>query len=64
MKPDDFMTLPELAEYLQVHPVTIYRMLRRKQISGLKVGGDWRFFRDEIEHLITDRAEVRLRNAR
>ncbi|HUO05747.1 MAG TPA: helix-turn-helix domain-containing protein [Candidatus Binataceae bacterium] len=37
------LTVNELAEYLRVHRSTIYRMLKRGQLPGFKIGSDWRF---------------------
>lgn len=37
------MTVKELSAYLHVHPTTIYRLLRRGQIPGFRIDGDWRF---------------------
>ena len=31
------LTVRELSEYLRVHPTTIYRLLRTKQIPGFRV---------------------------
>jgi excisionase family DNA binding protein len=42
------LTVQEVSEYLRVHPTTIYRLLRSKQIPGFLVGGDWRFNIDAI----------------
>jgi excisionase family DNA binding protein len=42
------LTVQEVSEYLRVHPMTIYRLLRSKQIPGFLVGGDWRFDIDAI----------------
>jgi excisionase family DNA binding protein len=39
----DVLTVGELAEYLRVHPSTIYRLLRKHEIPAFKVGSDWRF---------------------
>ncbi|HZP46294.1 MAG TPA: helix-turn-helix domain-containing protein [Candidatus Binataceae bacterium] len=43
------MTLKELAAYLRVNPTTIYRLAKRKQIPGFKIGADWRFHREAID---------------
>jgi excisionase family DNA binding protein len=43
-----FLTTQEVSEYLRVHPATIYRLLRSKQLPGFLVGGDWRFDIDAI----------------
>lgn len=41
--PDRILTVREVAAYLQVHPSTIYRLLREKKIPAWKIGSDWRF---------------------
>lgn len=43
------LTVKELAEYLKVHPSTIYRLLKRGQLRAFKVGSDWRFNVEEID---------------
>jgi excisionase family DNA binding protein len=43
------MTVTEVAEYLRVHTSTIYRLLRRGEIPGFRVGSDWRFNRESID---------------
>ena len=47
--PPTILTVRELSEYLRVHPATIYRLLRAKQIPGFRVGGEWRFDMDMID---------------
>jgi excisionase family DNA binding protein len=46
---DEVMTTGELADYLRVHPSTVYKLLRRRDLPAFKVGSDWRFRRAEIE---------------
>ena len=41
------LTTSEVARLLNVHPKHVYRLLRRG-IPAKKVGGDWRFDRDEV----------------
>jgi len=43
------LTLAEVAAYLKVHPSTIYRMVRCRQIPAFRVGRDWRFTRKHID---------------
>ena len=45
----EVLKVAELAEYLRVHPTTVYRLLRRKQLPGFRVGGEWRFSLQEID---------------
>jgi excisionase family DNA binding protein len=46
------MTLDEVAAFLQVHPSTIYRLLKRHEIPAFKMGSEWRFNRESIERWI------------
>ena len=39
----------ELAEYLKLKKQTIYNWLSQGKISGIKVGGVWRFDRREVD---------------
>jgi len=39
----------ELAEYLKLKKQTIYNWLSDGKISGIKVGGVWRFDRKEVD---------------
>lgn len=43
------MDLDELADYLRLQKQTIYNWLHQGKISGIKVGGVWRFDRKEID---------------
>ncbi len=43
------LTLENVAEYLRVHPSTIYRLLKKKQLPAFKVGRDWRFNPESID---------------
>lgn len=43
------MTLREVAAYLQVHPSTIYRMLKVNAIPAFKIGSDYRFSYEAID---------------
>ncbi len=43
------MTLQELARYLGVHPITIYRLLKESSIPAIKIGGQWRFKKDVLD---------------
>lgn len=44
------LTLEEVARYLRVHPSTIYRLLKKKELPAFKVGSDWRFNLASIDH--------------
>ncbi len=44
------LTLEEVANYLRVHPSTVYRLLKKRGIPAFKVGSDWRFNLESIDH--------------
>jgi len=41
--------IDELADYLRLKRQTIYNWLHQGKISGIKVGGVWRFDRQDID---------------
>jgi excisionase family DNA binding protein len=43
------LTLEEVAQFLRVHPSTVYRLLRKRIIPAFKVGSDWRFNQESVE---------------
>ena len=48
------LTLENVAQYLRVHPSTIYRLLKKKQLPAFKVGRDWRFNLESIDRWRND----------
>ena len=43
------MTVVEVAKYLNVHPITIYRLVKTDvHLGQFRVGRVWRFGRDDI----------------
>jgi excisionase family DNA binding protein len=47
--------LEEVAQFLRVHPSTVYRLLRAKNIPAFKMGSDWRFNLESIQKWVGDR---------
>ncbi|PPT33329.1 hypothetical protein XaCFBP7622_01270 [Xanthomonas arboricola] len=46
----EVMTLPQAADYLQLHPVTLRSMMKtRKHPPGRKLGGRWRFHKAALD---------------
>ncbi len=46
------LTTKELAEYLKLTAVTIYKYAKEGKIPGIKVGSRWRFDKDQIDELM------------
>ena len=52
------MNIDELANYLRLQKQTIYNWLNQGKISGLKVGGVWRFDRKEVDVWLRSKRRV------
>ena len=52
MKLFETLTPNEVAKSLQLHPFTVTRLAREGKIPAFKVGGSWRFRKDEFEKWI------------
>lgn len=46
---DRLMKTNEVAEYIQMHKITVHRLFQRKVLPGFKVGGHWRCRKDELD---------------
>ncbi|CAH8190772.1 helix-turn-helix domain-containing protein [Vibrio vulnificus] len=46
---DQILTLKEVAAYLKLAEKTTYRLVSEGKLTGLKVGGSWRFKREDLE---------------
>ena len=51
----EVLNLKEVADYLHVHPMTIYRYAKAGKIPAFKIGTDWRFHKKSIESWIKDK---------
>jgi excisionase family DNA binding protein len=50
--------IDELADYLKLKKQTIYNWLHQRKITGIKVGGVWRFDRKEIDAWLDSRRRL------
>jgi excisionase family DNA binding protein len=50
--PVRLLTLREVAEYLQVHPATVYRLVKTRQLMAVRVGRDFRFDARVVEEWV------------
>ncbi len=50
--------IDELANYLKLKRQTIYNWLHQRKISGIKVGGVWRFDRREVDIWLKSRRRL------
>ncbi|WP_025740401.1 methylation-associated defense system helix-turn-helix domain-containing protein MAD1 [Salinivibrio socompensis] len=46
---DQILTMKELAAYLKLAEKTAYRLASEGKLPGFKVGGSWRFKREDLD---------------
>ena len=46
---EQIMTLREVAQYLGLHAMTVYKLTREGRVPAAKIGGQWRFKRDVLD---------------
>ena len=51
------MTLDEVAKYLRMKKVTIYKHAQEGKVPGFKVGSKWRFKKTSIDKWIADKEQ-------
>lgn len=49
MTDDDYLTTSEVAELLDIHPVSVRRKARNGDLPAMKLGRDWFYPRTELE---------------
>lgn len=52
----NLLDVDDLAKYLKLKKQTIYNWLNQKKISGIKIGGVWRFDKQEIDKWLRSKA--------
>jgi excisionase family DNA binding protein len=45
----NLLDIEDLAKYLKLQKQTLYNWLNQRKISGIKIGGVWRFDKQEID---------------
>ena len=61
-KGDGVFTVTELAKYLRMKPLTIYKHASTGRLPGFKVGSHWRFKRQTIDRWIEEQENGNIRS--
>lgn len=56
----EIWTAREVADYLNLHPLTVHKYARDGRIPGFKIGTDWRFHKGLIEKWIKEKVASNL----
>ena len=55
------LTVEEVASFLKLSPITVYRELVKRKLPGFKVGNQWRVRRDILEDWMEEKSGWRKR---
>ena len=55
---DKLLTTGQVAQILQVHPLTVLKYIKAGKLKGIKLGRVWRIKEQEVEKFLEDRSMV------
>jgi len=58
-KTREVLTIKGVAEYLNVHPMTIYKYVKEGKIPAFKIGTSWRIRRGSMEAWMEENEQQR-----
>ncbi len=61
-KEKEILTAKEVADYLNIHFLTVHKYAREGKIPAFKIGTDWRFHKKYIEMWIREKLDCNLRD--
>jgi len=56
---DQILTLKEVAAYLKLAEKTAYKLAAADKLPGFKVGGSWRFKKEDVEKWIEEQKVIK-----
>jgi len=54
------MGIKEVANYLKVTEQTVYRLVQRGKIPGLKIGGQWKIKKEHLDKMFDEILDAKL----
>ena len=55
--PDEIRNIKEAADYLRIKARTLYTLVKQKGVPGIRVGGQWRFKKSQLEAMFEQTAD-------
>ena len=52
------LTVEEVAKLLHLHPITVYRLVKKGKLPAFKVGSRWRFRQNELEAWMAEQSRL------
>ena len=53
------LTIADAAKYLDIHPMTLYKWVRKEKIPAAKMGKIWRFRKEKLDAWIDKHTEAK-----
>jgi excisionase family DNA binding protein len=53
---DQLLTVAEVAQHMRVSRMTVYRLIKSRQLAALRVGKNYRIRYRDVEHYLRQRA--------
>jgi excisionase family DNA binding protein len=55
---DQLLTVAEVAQHMRVSRMTVYRLIKSRQLAAIRVGKNYRIRRRDVEGYLRQRATV------
>jgi excisionase family DNA binding protein len=55
---DEILTASQVADLLQIHPRTVYKLVKQGTLPGRKFGGGWRFSKSDILLMVSAQSKT------
>ena len=55
---DSLMTVKEVAQYLKLNYMTVYKLAQKGKIPASKVGGNWRFKKEIVDEWLATQSRT------
>ena len=57
---DGIMGIKEVADYLNMKELTVYRLVQQRKIPALKIGGQWKAKKEHIDKMFDELLQEKL----
>ncbi len=57
-KDTQIMTVEEVADFLKLSKITIYKLVKKGQLPGFRVGNSWRFRKETVLEIISQQTDT------
>lgn len=59
-----YLSISAIAEYLDVAPAVVQRLIEDRELEGIRIAGSWRVARESLEAFEADQREIERLGAR